>query len=66
MYLYMKTRKYCTHTSMFVIYRSSYTCKYVSAMLIIIEGNETAFNSFLVPVYNWKTVGKSETDPQLL
>jgi hypothetical protein len=39
---------------------------FYTAILIIIEGHETAFNSFLVPVYNWKTVGKSETDPQLL
>jgi hypothetical protein len=37
-----------------------------TAIPIIIEGRETAFNSFLVPVYYWKTVEKPKTDPQLL
>jgi hypothetical protein len=32
-----------------------------TAILIIIEGQETAFNG-----YYWKTVEKLETDPQLL
>jgi hypothetical protein len=37
-----------------------------TAILIIIEAHEMAFDEFLVPVYYWKTVEKPETDPQLL
>ncbi len=45
---------------------SCYLCYPTTAILIIIEGHETASNGFFVPVYYWKTVEKPETDTQLL
>jgi hypothetical protein len=37
-----------------------------TAILIIIEGHETAFNGFEYQFYYWEAIEKSETDPQSL
>ncbi len=43
-----------------------FVCVFMYAILMMIEGRETAFNGSYYQVTNWKTVEKPETDPQLL